>query len=86
MESPPAEPAPAPRAAVFPSGKPHRPNGEPRVPREGETGNQKALNYQEMCVWLCQRAEQMDEKQQDRWQRILRSILGRGGGRMTKSD
>jgi hypothetical protein len=32
-----------------------------------------------MCLWLCQRSEQMDEKQQDRWQKILKAILGAGG-------
>jgi hypothetical protein len=32
--------------------------------------------YQEICLWLCKRAEMMDGEQQDRWKKILNSILG----------
>jgi pSer/pThr/pTyr-binding forkhead associated (FHA) protein len=79
MESPPAKTSPPPPPAPAPGRGPSRPAREPRPPRETEAGNPNALSYQEMCLWLCQRSEQMDEKQQDRWQKILRAILGAGG-------
>ena len=74
-ETPPA-PGPEP-----PTTGGRRPAGAPRAPREGEDATPKAQSYQEVCLWLCQRADQMDDRQQDRWRRVLKSILGGDRGK-----
>jgi pSer/pThr/pTyr-binding forkhead associated (FHA) protein len=56
---------------------PHPESGTtPRVPREGAPSTDMPQTYQEICLWLCKRAEMMDGEQQDRWKKILNSILG----------
>jgi hypothetical protein len=75
LERPPA-PGPEPPTISGP-----RPAGAPRTPRAGADATLNAQSYQEMCLWLCQKADQMDDRQQDRWRRVLRSILGAGRGK-----
>ena len=85
----PALPKPSARAA---NGS--RTNGEakaaqPRTPVETENENGNAngnanggpQSYQEMCLWLCQRAELMDGEQEERWRKVLQSILGARRGK-----
>jgi pSer/pThr/pTyr-binding forkhead associated (FHA) protein len=74
---PPPAPSPPPALTPAPAGRSSRPAAVPPLPRAA--GTHDVASYREMCLWLCQRAEQMDETQQARWQKILRAIVGAGG-------
>lgn len=74
------EAARGPRAAGGPPTAPAPDRAAPRpeagATREGEAPTDTPRTYQEICSWLCKRAELMDGEQQDRWKRVLNSILG----------